>query len=239
MKMFLIVALILVCSAAHTLSWWGGAVDTMDIRDSTGQLCEQFQQFTYDGNDRTYKYGFYRSWHENGALECEGQFERGGKIGVWIYWDSTGSRTRETAYNQGIKHGMEIEWNPNGTMNSTLSYRHDKLHGLCTWYVPNNAILGLFNNPCLAVREEGFYLEGVLLLPFQDSTDTPCIGGLVGGREPYHNEERDLWIEWDKEKTKFCIGQMAKDTKIGLWILWSSTGDMIDADYFVDGAALE
>ncbi len=235
----MIVTGVLLCTASNVLAWWDGVVDTANTQYSSGQLSEQFQRFTFSGNERTYKYGFYRSWYENGQLEWEGQYANDKKTGTWVHWDSTGRKTEEMTYHVGFKHGLEIEWNPDGTMNKALCYRSDKLHGLSIWYSPGNSILTEFNNPCLTILAQKFYVDGVMLLPIMDSTSNPCADGLYGGKEPYHYEENDVWIEWDKDNTKFHVGRKIDDKKNGLWILWSSTGDMIKADYYKAGTPLD
>jgi hypothetical protein len=224
---------------AAVFGWDRTDVDTVEIRYSNGRMHEQFQQVFWGGNDETQKHGFYRSWYENGRQEWDGQYESGQKSQTWIHWDSTGTRIEEICYREGVKDGRENTWNPNGTLRTELQYLNDKLHGLCIWYRASNNIDGEYNNPCLTFEAQRFYVDGIMLLPIQETTDKPCLEGLVGGGEPYHNVENDLWIERDQRNTNFYVGRQIARKKHGIWILWSASGDMERVDIFDNGRQLK
>jgi antitoxin component YwqK of YwqJK toxin-antitoxin module len=217
-------------------AWEKTTIDTAETRYANGQLHEQYQQLWWGGNESTWNDGFYRSWHENGQLEWDGQYTHGEKTETWVHWDSTGSRTEEVSYSAGIKHGSEISWNPNGALRTSLCYRQGKLHGLCVWYVDNNVID--YNNPCLSISAERLYVDGAMLLPINDTTGRPCMDGLVGGKEPYHNVESDVWIEWDRGNSHFFVGRQVEGKKHGVWIQWSADGDMERVDVYDNGRLL-
>lgn len=223
---------------AAASAWFATLIDTVETRYPTGQMKEQYQQVTWEGNESTTKHGFYRTWHMNGQLEWEGQYTNDLKTQTWIHWDSTGNRIEEISYRTGRKDGMEYSWNPNGTLRAALHYRNDKLHGLCTLYSTANYINGEYNNPCMVIAAQRFYVDGIVLLPLQLETDEPCMSGVYGGRDPYHNIEQDIWIEWDEGNQHFYVGKQVDGKKHGLWILWSTAGDMERVDVFDHGQQL-
>nr|MBN2277265.1 hypothetical protein [candidate division Zixibacteria bacterium] len=231
----LITYLFLIIMPTSTFAWWETIVDTVETRYPNGQLHQQYQQVTFGGNEKTSKTGFYRSWYENGRMGWDGRYTGDKESCTWVHWDSTGRRVEEISYKAGFKHGDHIVWNPNGTMRTALHYRQDKLHGLCTWYTTTNNINGEYNNPCLSIVAKRFYVDGLMLLPIHDTTDSPCIEGLVGGQEPYHNIENDLWIEWNLQNTEFYVGRMVDGKKHGVWILWTADGDMKRVDVYDHG----
>lgn len=238
MRKYAIIFAIMFIIPADTRAWFATIIDTVETRYPNGQLQEQYQQVTWEGNEETSMHGFYRTWYDNGRLEWEGQHTGGLKTQTWIHWDSTGNRMEEISYRAGLKDGMEITWNPNGTLKAALNYRTDKLHGLCTWYTTANYINGEYNNPCMTVVAQRFYVDGVMLLPLHVETEEPCMGGLYGGREPHHNLEPDVWIEWDAENKHFYVGRQVDGKKHGLWVLWTASGDMERVDAFYHGQQL-
>lgn len=239
MKLAKVIIAVLFILAPLARAWDGGTTDTVETRYPNGQLEKQFQQFTYNGNERTYLYGFYRTWHENGQPHSEGQYIKDLEEGTWIYYDSTGRRIREVTYHNGLKNSYEIEWNANGTLSKELCFKDNKLHGLSTWFQSYSNIIDLFNNYCLNILTQSLYLEGDLVLPLTDSTSNLCLGGLNKGAYSYYNKTKDLWIEWDAKNIRFWVGKKIDGKKTGQWIMWSSTGDMLEAEYYRDGIKLE
>lgn len=223
---------------AGASAWFATVIDTVETRYPNGQLKEQYQTVAFEGNEDTVMTGFYRTWYENGRLEWEGECRGNSKTKTWIHWDSIGTRTEEISYRNGLKDGMEFTWNLDGTLETALRYRNDKLHGLCIWYSINNDINTIYNNPCMTMIAQRFYIDGVMMLPIQEETDPPCSGGLYGGREPYHNTEQDVWIEWDQDNLHFYIGRQIDGKKHGVWILWSAAGDMERVNVFDHGQPL-
>lgn len=239
MRIFLIMTALLFGFVPLAHCWDGGTTDTVETRYASGQLKEKFQRFTYNGNERTYLYGFYRSWYENGQKKSEGQYIKDLEEGTWIYWDSTGRRVREVSYHNGLKHGMEIEWNGNGTMNKRLSFKNNTLHGVSTWFKSSNNIIDQFNNEYYTIEKNCFYLNGEELLPFSDSTVRANLILLDDRSKQYYSDELKLWVEWDRNNSKFWVGKEVEDKKNGQWILWSTTGDMLEAEYYKDGVKLD
>jgi hypothetical protein len=237
-KVAIILATVFLIPAGAS-AWFATVIDTVETRYPNGQLREQYQRVVFTGHgDMPIKHGFYRTWYQNGQAEWDGKYAESLKTQTWIRWDSTGNRLEEISYQRGLKDGMEFTWNPNGTLKTALCYRDDKFHGLCTWYTSTNSINGEYNNPCLSVTAERFYVDGSMLLPIQTETDKPCLDGLIGGREPYHNTEQDVWIEWDQDNLHFYIGRQIDSKKHGVWILWSAAGDMERVDVFDHGQQL-
>ena len=105
MKLLIITLFILIILTVNALAWWESEVDTVEILYPDSSLMEQFQTVFWSGNETTYKYGFYRSWHENGQLEWDGQYDHDNRVGTWVKWDSSGCRIEEVSYLDGSKHG--------------------------------------------------------------------------------------------------------------------------------------
>ncbi len=238
MRKYAIIFAIMFIIPADTWAWFATIIDTVETRYPNGQLQEQYQQVTWEGNESTNKHGFYRAWHENGQLEWEGRYTGGVKTQTWLHWDSTGRRLEEITYRSGQKNGLAITWDQDGDLTTALRYRNDKLHGLCIWYSENNDVNTASNNACMTMIAQRFYVDGVMVLPIQEETDPPCFGGLYGGKEPYHNIENDLWVEWDDACRKFYVGRQIDGKKHGIWVLWTAAGDMERVDVFDHGQQL-
>ncbi|MGH8016501.1 MAG: toxin-antitoxin system YwqK family antitoxin, partial [Candidatus Zixiibacteriota bacterium] len=162
--------LVILCCAIFSISvhaWDATVLDTVEIRYSSGQLKEQYQTLYWGGREETRKYGFYKSWHEDGKIEWYGNYagDIGDiKVGCWIKWDSSGFLLEETSYDMGLKNGADIEWNPDGTYRKLIYYKNDTLHGLCTWAKRGMIVNEAFNNPNLALDSQMYYLNGRILV---------------------------------------------------------------------------
>jgi hypothetical protein len=240
MRAQILILVLSVIGPSNALAWWSTIVDTVEVRYTNGQLKEQYRLITFGGNEEARKSGFYRSWYENGQLEQEGQYGGDLKNGTWIEWDGAGRRIKEVSYIGGKKHGREIEWNTNQTIKKSLQYRNGNLHGKCTWRKDEYNINDFFNNACLTVVVERFYVEGALLVTLVAETDKPCVEGLsCGSPVPYYNSEYDLWIEWNNGCREFYVGQKINGEKDGKWTLWTANGDKKQVDFYENGKLLE
>jgi len=239
MKSLIVVLLFMVTQSTTVLAWWSSEVDTVEIRYPDSGLKEQYQTFYWGGNETTYRYGFYRSWYENGIREWEGQYEADNKCGTWVRWDSAGIRTEEIPYLNGLKHGTEIKWNSNGTIRTRLHYRYGKLHGLCTWSIAGYSIGDYYNNPNLTLESEAFYLDGEILVVIVEkgTKDHPLSCSDI--QSPYYNSGLDLWIEWNLKECAFFVGRKVDGKRDGLWVLWTKAGDMKRAEYYDMGEVVE
>ncbi|MBN1212478.1 MAG: hypothetical protein JXA92_07860 [candidate division Zixibacteria bacterium] len=238
MKVLIIIALILISPAANVMAWWASEVDTVEVFYPDGNLKEQYQTVFWSGTETTYKYGFYRSWYENGNPEREGCYERDLQTGTWVKWDNAGYRIEEVTYLDGLKHGPEIEWNQNGTVRKLLHYHNGVLHGLCSWWKANYNINDFLNNPNLTLEHESFYLGGVELVTTKTENSKDFELSCSDGRSPYYDSALDLWVEWKMKDCCFFVGRKVNGKKDGLWVLWTKTGDMKKAEYYDAGTVL-
>jgi antitoxin component YwqK of YwqJK toxin-antitoxin module len=60
--------------------------------------------------------GLYKTWHENGQLYIQGQFERGQKSGEWFTYYANGSLNTRGFYRNDEKVGVWNSYNLEGTM---------------------------------------------------------------------------------------------------------------------------
>lgn len=219
-------------------SWDRTGLDTVEVTYDNGRPKEQYQTLYWGGREETGKYGFYRSWYENGQMKWEGQYGGNVKIGTWINWDSTGRRVTEVSYKRGQKHGDENEWNPDGTFRKELHYRNDKLHGLCTWRKSGNIVNDFFNNPNLVIDSQSFYINGKVLVNVQNKDTPTSMHPYEGPRLPNYNEELELWWEWTSRAASMFVGQKVDNKKDGLWISWTSSGEMEKVELYEMGELL-
>ncbi len=240
MKQLTIALLVLACIPINVMAWFGTDVDTVEVRYASGNLKEQYQTVHWHAAETTNKYGFYRSWHENGQREWDGHYAgRVGKHGTWIMWDSSGSRVEEISYLQGKKHGAEIEWNPSGTLKTILHYRDGEMHGLCVWRKANYGVTSVANSSYMTFVKQEFYLDGTLVVSPQYEGQEGSSRECCNVASPYYNADLDLWIEWKPEECAFFVGRKVDDKKHGEWVLWSKDGDMIKTERYDMGALLE
>jgi antitoxin component YwqK of YwqJK toxin-antitoxin module len=181
--------------------------------------------------------GFYRSWHPNGALELDGNYDGDLKIGTWIRWDSTGRRVEEVTFVEGEKHGNEVEWNIDGTVRKWLHYRHGKLHGRYIWFKPGYCINTLYNNPYLfdVIAADQFYVDGDMIAPL--GTVSSDSGDIVGCefQKPYYNLELDVWIVQPSREREYEIGKRVDGKREGTWTIWTEDGSMIRQEFYEQG----
>lgn len=242
MKTAILVAMMLavlaVIGPTDGFAWESTDIDTAEVLYDNGQVKEQYQQVLWSGNERTYRQGFYRAWHENGQLAVDGQFARDRKVETWLTWDSTGARTEEIFYQDGVMDGPDVRWNPDGSLLAALNYRDGGLHGLCSWYRGDVGINDWWNNPPLVVVAQKYFVHGVEMIALKDSTGSATLRGRDG---PYYNDNLCVWIDFDDPRYgdetggEFRVGSMENGRKQGVWVTWSEDGDMRGVDIFEAG----
>ena len=238
MKILIIGVFALVLFASPLPAWFRADVDTVEVLYPNGNLKEQYQTVYFSGYDKTDRYGFYKSWFENGSLECDGQYIGNNKAGTWVSWDSTGCRVSEVSYVDGVKNGSEIEWNSNGSAKKMLHYRDGNLHGLCSWKKTSKTSTVFSSDGCLSFLHQAFYLNGEVLVTIIEDSLT-YYESCASIMSPYYNANLGLWVEWSDKECNFFVGKKVDGKRQGLWTLWSKEGDMIKTEYYDAGVLIE
>jgi hypothetical protein len=60
------------------------------------------------------KDGWYASWHDNGELESQGDYQDGARIGTWMRYFPDGARRVRAEFEAGVQHGDMVVWDASG-----------------------------------------------------------------------------------------------------------------------------
>jgi antitoxin component YwqK of YwqJK toxin-antitoxin module len=220
----------LICLAigwSSVSAWYDGRVDTVRTHYPDGTLEVEYQTFTYDGNERSYKHGYFRTYHPNGLVYCDGRYDFDAKFGCWLFYDTIGNRVREETYVDGVMHGPAIRYMSDGTLRLVAHYHNGEKHGLETVYKESTTPLSRMNHAGdLLFEGQYFWYYGNLLLPIKREEDKHGKEMLWGGKEPYYNDQLDLWVEWDSGNRLFFIGRKQDGEKTGRWTRLHANGSL-------------
>lgn len=242
------VFLIVLLFPAISYGWFGTKVDTVEVLYPNGQLKEQYQTVFYEGTGYSGKFGFYRSFYENGQMQWMGHYVEDEKVGSWINWDSTGFLMAESSFESGLKNGAEIEWNLDGTFRKFVYYKNDSLHGLCTWGKSGDMINGFFGVPDLIIDSQLYYLDGVPIVKLWKLNDTTSYFSMSGPQNLNYNKELDLWYEckglepsisMSNKTAAIFIGHKVDGKKDGIWIRRNKSGNMIKVEFYDNGTLVK
>ena len=233
-QMFLMIFLIGL-PLANASAWDETIADTVETRWPDGRLREQYNTVYTGGNERTWKEGPYRSWHQNGELEYDGAYDNAVKAHTWTKWDSLGRKIEQVSYRAGKRHGKEITWHPSLKIHKSYQYRDGELHGKCTLYGPHWDIGNGLGRGYEAVW---FYVEGALL-----ATPKPLDGTFeyddIRRAKTYFDTINDIYVEKDAGDKHFYVGKKVNGKKHGKWILWTALGYKQRVDFYQNGELLE
>jgi antitoxin component YwqK of YwqJK toxin-antitoxin module len=95
----------------------------------TGQVMER-RIFDKDGNFS----GSFKSYHENGHLKSEGQYENGSMVGKWKFFYRSGNVKEIIHYKNNVENGPFIEYYENGKVSAEGTYMDELEHGLLKMY---------------------------------------------------------------------------------------------------------
>lgn len=234
MRQMILVVLITALPLTNVLAWYETVVDTVEVHWPNGQLKEQYITMYYGGNEKTWKEGPYRSWHQNGQLEYDGAYKGDAKAHTWTKWDSLGWKVEQVSYLTGKKHGEEITWHPNLHVRELLHFRNGDLYGLSTVRKPYwDANAGDWD----LIQSRQFFVEGILIarLHSEDSSYYRELGTL----RVFNDTITGVWVEVSKWDREFYVGKKVDGKKHGKWILWTAHGYKQRVDFYRAGELME
>ncbi|MCC6408455.1 MAG: hypothetical protein IT453_14930, partial [Planctomycetes bacterium] len=77
----------------------------------------------------TQKHGTFREWHANGALKCEGKFEKDLETGAWSFFGDAGQPLASGRFAKGERVGAWTEHWPDGTKKLEGKYAKGRREG--------------------------------------------------------------------------------------------------------------
>lgn len=70
------------------------------------------------------RHGLFVSYHENGTVASEGNYENGLEIGVWRDFHENGQLASEGSYVGGKEEGLWKFWSLDGSEEHTVTYKN-------------------------------------------------------------------------------------------------------------------
>lgn len=111
-----------------------------EVKDPiSGQVLEQFQ--VKENKEGSFlKDGFYKSWYNNGQIECNGNYSVNKKTGLWNYWYSSGQIKSEYSFKEDSLNGDFKKWYENAQLKIEGKYDFGNLIGEWTSYHDNGQV---------------------------------------------------------------------------------------------------
>ena len=88
----------------------------------------------YENEGEHLRHGPSRTWHANGQLQLEGQFDHDQRVGHFTYWHPNSQKAAEGKFVKDKHHGAWVWWHENGQKAAIGQYEHGALIGLWRWW---------------------------------------------------------------------------------------------------------
>lgn len=97
-------------------------LDIAELLYPSGEVkCRYSRRLSQDGREWV-RHGRFVSYHENGVIASEGNYEAGLEEGLWQDFHENGKRAAEGHYLQGKEDGVWRFWNEDGVEERTVRY---------------------------------------------------------------------------------------------------------------------
>ena len=86
------------------------------------------------------RHGVWKTWHTNGQLSIDGQYEQDKRVGFFTYWYPNGQKSAEGQYRDDQPHGTWVWWHENGQKATAGEYRDGEQIGEWRWWGANGKL---------------------------------------------------------------------------------------------------
>lgn len=88
----------------------------------------------YETEGEHLRHGPSKTWHANGQLQLEGQYEYDRRIGHFVYWHPNSQKAAEGEFVEDKHHGDWVWWHENGQKAAIGQYEDGALIGRWRWW---------------------------------------------------------------------------------------------------------
>ena len=97
-------------------------LDLAEIAYEDGGTHFRYSRYLAADRTRWIRHGLYRSYHRNGQVATEGEYQDGAETGVWRDFHENGVVAAQGEYSDGKEHGMWLFWSPAGQLEKQIEY---------------------------------------------------------------------------------------------------------------------
>lgn len=183
--------------------------------------------------------GYWRSYYRNGELKSEGNRRNYRLDSLWTFYNREGQKTVQITYDMGVKEGPRRTYEE-GKLVKIEPFQNDRIHGTVRYFYPDNSL-----------RKEVPYVEGqaqgtgieygpegrvITLLTYEK-------GKLKRRKEvnryDQQRQKQGLWVTLYPNKRIKVEGTYRNDLKHGYWKYYTSAGDLLRVEKWVNGELQE
>jgi antitoxin component YwqK of YwqJK toxin-antitoxin module len=176
-------------------------------------------------NDKSYRVGLWKTFHESGQLKSEGNYKDGKQIGLWKTYHENGQLREEGYYN--LLDGMTGSWkkyHSNGKLSHEGKYKFGKEEGVH---------ITLYENE--QHKEEGNYKDGKTI----DLWKTFYENGQLKSEGNYKDGKTiGLWKNFHENGQLKSEGNYKDGKTIGLWKTFHENGQLKSEGDYEDGKTI-
>ncbi len=184
--------------------------------------------------------GYWKSYYRNGKLKAEGNRKDFELNGPWIFYDRDGQKTSLINYQAGTKEGLSYLYQE-GKLSKIDEYHEGKLDGVSRYFFPDSTLKK--EVPFEAGKESGQGYEYdpsdgrvITLLEFKNGSLTRKQNV---NRYDDQEQKQGLWVNFHKNRKIAKEGPYLNDLKNGYWKYYTSEGDLIRVEKWVNGELQE
>lgn len=184
--------------------------------------------------------GYWKSYYRNGQLKAEGNRLDFKLDGPWIFYDRDGLKSSRITYKKGEKDGPSFLYQE-GQLHKIDQYEEGKLQGISKYFYPDSSLKKEIPYQEGKQSGQGFeYAQSdgrvITLLEFKNGA---LLRKQAINRFDEQEQKQGLWIQFHKNGIIAQEGPYINDLKNGYWKYYTTAGDLIRVEKWVNGELQE
>lgn len=184
--------------------------------------------------------GYWKSYYRNGVIKSEGNRKDFKLDGPWIFYDREGLKTSEISYRKGLKDGPRKAYQE-GILFKIDQFEDDIQEGLTQIFYPDSSLHKEI--PFTEGRQEGkgyeYAIEDQRIITLMEYKNGSLLRKQAVNRYDDQKQKQGLWMTFHKNKQISIEGPYLNDLRNGYWKYYTTSGDLIKVEKWVNGELQE
>ncbi len=184
--------------------------------------------------------GYWKSYYRNANLKAEGNRVNFLLDGPWIFYDREGLKTSIITYQAGQKEGPRKAFKE-GKLFKIDYFEDDVQEGITKVFYPDSSLHKEI--PYLKGKQEGrgfeYAQEDGRVITLMEYKNGSLLRKQALNRFDDQEQKQGLWMSFHKNKQISVEGPYLNDLKNGYWKYYTTSGDLIRVEKWVNGELQE
>lgn len=183
---------------------------------------------------------YWKSYYRNGKLKAEGDRKDYKLNGPWIFYNREGLKTAEINYQAGQKEGPRKAYEE-GVLSKVDYFKEDVQIGITEYFYPNGSLKKEvpFENGKESGQGFEYDLDDARVITLLQFKNSSLIRKQNVNRYDSQKQKQGLWMVFHKNKKIRIEGPYLNDLRNGYWKYYTSEGDLIRVEKWVNGELQE